>query len=203
MAITPIFSSPCELAERLPVMIADFLDIEQKLKRRFREDSVTDILVASLLSLPGNNVVVLAPPEAKTGGDFDLVVVDPISGDAVQFRIQAKRLTPHKHDWAIGSYAELAHPHNTGGQSQTLIRGVGSENRDHPALCFLHSCACLCGIGRHRVRDRACQRMGNPGTNQSNRQGEAKAAPLQATRIAPAAILSAFDDPLRTYQHAA
>jgi hypothetical protein len=127
MAIAPIFASSCDLAERLPVMIAEFLDIEQKLTRRFREDSVTDILVASLLSLPGNGVVVLTPPESKTGGDFDLLVVDPLSGDAVQFRIQAKRLTPHKHDWEIGSYTELAHPHNSGVQSQTLMRGLGKE----------------------------------------------------------------------------
>lgn len=127
MAIAPIFASCCDLAERLPLMIAEFLDIEQKLKRRFREDSVTDILAASLLSLPGNGVVVLTPPESKTGGDFDLLVVDPLSGDAVQFRIQAKRLTPHKHDWEIGSYTELAHPHNSGVQSQTLLRGLGKE----------------------------------------------------------------------------
>jgi hypothetical protein len=127
VAIAPIFGSPCDLAERLPVMVSEFLDIEQKLKRRFREDSVTDILVASLLSLPGNAVVVLTPPEAKTGGDFDLVVVDPTSGDAVQFRIQAKRLSPHSHDWQIGSYAELAHPHNSGAQSHTLLRGLGRE----------------------------------------------------------------------------
>lgn len=108
-------------------MISEFLDIEQKLKRRFREDSVTDILVASLLSLPGNDVVVLTPPESKTGGDFDLVVVDPGSGDAVQFRIQAKRLSPNPNDWEIGSYAELAHPHNSGAQSQMLLRGLGKE----------------------------------------------------------------------------
>jgi len=127
VAIAPIFASPCDLAERLPVMISEFLDIEQKLKRRFREDSVTDILVASLLSLPGNGVVVLTPPESKTGGDFDLVVVDPVSGDAVQFRIQAKRLTPHLHHWQIGSYAELAHPHNSGAQSQNLLNGLGKE----------------------------------------------------------------------------
>lgn len=127
MAITPIFASPCDLAERLPVMISEFLDIEQKLKRRFREDSITDILLASLLSLPGNDVVVLTPPEPKTGGDFDLVVVNPASGDAVQFRIQAKRLSPHKHNWEIGVYTELAHPHNSGAQSQTLLRGLGKE----------------------------------------------------------------------------
>lgn len=127
MAIAPIFASPCDLAERLPVMISEFLDIEQKLKRRFREDSVTDILVASLLSLPGNDVVVLTPPESKTGGDFDLVMVAPASDDAVQFRIQAKRLSPHLNDWEIGSYAELAHPHNSGAQSQTLLRGLDKE----------------------------------------------------------------------------
>lgn len=127
MAIAPIFSSPCDLAHRLPVMIAEFLDIEQRLKRRFREDSITDILVASLLSLPGNDIVVLTPPEAKTGGDFDLVVVEPASSEAVQFRIQAKRLKPHIHNWMIGSYAELAHPHNSGAQSQALLRGLGRE----------------------------------------------------------------------------
>lgn len=144
MAIVPIFSSPCDLATRLPVMIADFLDIEQKLKRRFREDSVTDILTASLLSLPGNNVVVLTPPEAKTGGDFDLVVLDPVSGDAVQFRIQAKRLTPHKHHWITGSYAELAHPHNSGGQSRTLMRSVGSEKITTIPLYAFYNPAHVC-----------------------------------------------------------
>ena len=127
MTIAPIFSSSCDLANRLPAMIAEFLDIEQRLKRRFREDSITDILVASLLSVPGNNIVVLTPQEAKTGGDFDLVVVEPVSGEAVQFRIQAKRLTPHKRRWIISTYAELAHPHNSGAQSQALLRGLGNE----------------------------------------------------------------------------
>lgn len=144
MAIAPIFASSCDLAERLPLMIAEFLDIEQKLKRRFREDSVTDILVASLLSLPGNGVVVLTPPESMTGGDFDLVVVDPLSGDAVQFRIQAKRLTPHKHDWEIGSYAELAHPHNNGAQSQTLLRGLGRETITTIPLYAFYNPAHVC-----------------------------------------------------------
>jgi uncharacterized membrane protein len=94
-----MFLSASDLANRLPVMVAEFLDLEQHLKRRFREDSITDILIASLLSLPGNDIVVLTPPEVKTGGDFDLIVVEPASGDAVQFRVQAKRLTPHPNNW--------------------------------------------------------------------------------------------------------
>ena len=127
MPIAPIFASPCDLATRLPTMIAEFLDIENGLKRRFREDSITDILVASMLLLPGDDVIVQTPHEAKTGGDFDLAIVDPVVGDAVQFRIQAKRLTPHASNWALGSYRELAHPHNTGNQSRLLLAGVGRE----------------------------------------------------------------------------
>ncbi|WP_140848094.1 DUF6615 family protein [Sphingomonas glacialis] len=127
MPIAPIFASPCDLANRLPTMIAEFLDIENSLKRRFREDSITDILVASMLSLPGNDVIVQTPNEVKTGGDFDLAIVDPLVGDSVQFRIQAKRLTPHAGNWALGSYRELAYPHNSGNQSRLLMAGVGRE----------------------------------------------------------------------------
>ena len=150
MTIAPIFSSSCDLAKRLPGMVADFLDIEQRLKRRFREDSITDILIASLLSLPGNDIVVLTPPEAKTGGDFDLVIVEPVSGEALQFRIQAKRLTPHKHDWTTGSYVHLAHPDNSGTQSQALLRGIRSEAiTTIPLYAFYnpaHVCAASGGI---------------------------------------------------------
>ncbi len=144
MTIAPIFSSSCDLANRLPVMIAEFLDVEQRLKRRFREDTITDIVVASLLSLPGNDVVVLTPPETKTGGDFDLVIVEPASREAVQFRIQAKRITPNKHDWRIGSYAELAHPHNTGAQSAALLRGLGNETITTIPLYAFYNPAHVC-----------------------------------------------------------
>lgn len=144
MPIAPIFTSPCDLATRLPKLVAEFLDLEEHLKRRFREDSITDILVASLLSLPGDNVVVLTPPEAKTGGDFDLVLVEPVSGKAVQFRIQAKRLTPHKTNWMISSYAELAHPDNNGGQSAKLIRALGRETIPTIPLYMFYNPASVC-----------------------------------------------------------
>ncbi len=144
MSITPTFSSSCDLANRLPVMIAEFIDIEQHLKRRFREDTITDILVASLLSLPGNDIVVLTPPETKTGGDFDLLIITPTSGESVQFRIQAKRLTPHRHDWKLGSYPELSHPHNSGAQSQALLRGLGSEAINTVPLYAFYNPAHVC-----------------------------------------------------------
>jgi hypothetical protein len=144
MPIAPIFTSPCDLATRLPTMIAQFLDIENSLKRRFREESISDILVASLLSLPGDDVIVQTPNEAKTGGDFDLVIVDPSAGDAIQFRIQAKRLTPHPADWALGSYRELSHPHNSGNQSRLLMAGVRRETMPTIPLYAFYNPARTC-----------------------------------------------------------
>jgi len=127
MTFTPLFSSPCDLAARIPSMVSDFLDLENKIGRRFREDSVTDIIISSLLKLAGTNATVLVPPEVKTGGDFDILIVEPSSGDAIQYRIQAKRLSPHPTQWLWGSYRELDHPHGQGGQSSTLVRSAAHE----------------------------------------------------------------------------
>jgi hypothetical protein len=126
--LTPLFTSPCDLADRLPPLIADFLDLEITLMRRFREESVSDMLVACLLRLAGADISVQVPiNEAVTGNDFDIIVYDPPSRRAVQYRIQAKRLTPHPTEWAKGSYRELAHTHNTGTQSAALIRSSAAE----------------------------------------------------------------------------
>lgn len=127
MTFAPLFDSPCDLAQRIPSMVSDFLDLENKIGRRFREDSVTDIIIASLLKIAGGGATVLVPPEVKTGGDFDILIVEPETGDAIQYRIQAKRLSPHATNWAWGSYRELDHPHGHGGQSSTLIRSSVQE----------------------------------------------------------------------------
>ena len=137
MTFAPLFSSPCDLAVRIPPMISDFLNLENKIGRRFREDSVTDIIIASLLKVAGRNVTVLVPPEVKTGGDFDILIVEPSSGDAIQYRIQAKRLSPHPTQWMWGSYRELDHPHGQGGQSSTLVRSAAHEKiRTIPLYAF-------------------------------------------------------------------
>jgi hypothetical protein len=48
---------------------------------------MTDTLMAALLSLPGKCLEFPTQPEPKTGEDFEVVVVDPLSGDATQFAI--------------------------------------------------------------------------------------------------------------------
>ncbi len=130
MSLTPLFSSPCDLADRLPPLIADFLDLEITLRRRFREESVSDMIVASLLRVSGGDLSVQVPLSEKvTGNDFDIILYDPPARSAVQYRIQAKRLTPHATNWRMGSYRELAHPHGTGTQSSALIRSSAAERR--------------------------------------------------------------------------
>lgn len=127
MTLAPLFGSPCDLAQRIPSMVSDFLDLETKIGRRFREDSVTDIVIASLLKIAGSNATVLVPPEVKTGGDFDILIVEPATGEAIQYRVQAKRLAPHPTTWGWGSYRELDHPHGQGKQASTLVRSSAKE----------------------------------------------------------------------------
>lgn len=121
MALPPIFTSPCELAHKLPSMIGDFLDLDAALGRRFREDSLTDIIIASFVKLATSGVAVQTPDEAKTGSDFDLVIADLSACTIIQYRIQAKRLYSHASKWFLGSYRELAHPKNTGKQAKSLV----------------------------------------------------------------------------------
>lgn len=108
-------------------MAAGFLELETQIGRRFREDSVTDIIIASLLSIGGSNATVFTPPEVTTGGDFDLVIYNPAATDGVQYRIQAKRLVSNGKNWSWSSYRELDHPHGTGKQASTLVRSSAQE----------------------------------------------------------------------------
>lgn len=127
MTIAPLFKSTCDFAMRMPSLVSDFLELENKIGRRFREDSVTDIIIASLLRIEEGNATVLVPPEVKTGGDFDILIIEPSTNDAIQYRIQAKRLHPHLQNWKWSSYRELDHPHGSGQQSSTLVRSSSQE----------------------------------------------------------------------------
>lgn len=120
MTLISTFSSPCELAHRLPPLLAAFMELESSLSRRFREDSLSDLVVASFLQLPGIPVAVLTPDETRTGSDFDLELVDPSTSTTIRYRIQAKRLGRPTVSWKNRSYSQLAHPNDTGGQAKIL-----------------------------------------------------------------------------------
>lgn len=122
MTLVRSFRSACDLANSLPALVGSFMDLEQALGRNFREDSLSDLVIASFLQLPGNEVVIRTPPEHRTGSDFDLALVDLTSNTSFQYRIQAKRLRPVHDNWEISSYRELAHHNGTGSQVLTLCK---------------------------------------------------------------------------------
>lgn len=150
-SIAPLFLSPCDLAQRMPAMAADFLELETRVGRRFREDSVTDIIIASLLKIGAGNATVFTPPEPKTGGDFDIVIFQPTTGNGIQYRIQSKRLIQNHRNWAWSSYKELDHPHGTGKQASTLIRSSAQEKIPTIPLYAFYNPSAVCAASNGQI----------------------------------------------------
>lgn len=120
MTLMHTFSCPCDLAQRLPTLLAAFMELEISLTRRFREDTLSDLFTAAFLQLPGLPVAVLTPDETRTGSDVDLELVDPMTNTTICYRIQAKRLGRPTVNWKNRSYHHLAHPNDSGGQVDKL-----------------------------------------------------------------------------------
>lgn len=93
----------------MPRLLATFIDLELNLSRRFREDTLSDLVIASFLQLPGVPVAVLTPNESRTGSDFDLEIVDLNARTTFAYRIQAKRLGYPTINPAFRSYPYLDH----------------------------------------------------------------------------------------------
>jgi hypothetical protein len=115
------YQTACELAHEFPAQLAQFMDLEMRIGRgRFREETMTDLLLAALVRLPGAPLELITPPENATGSDFDVVIVDLMGKTQVGYRIQAKRLSLGAVHWDRNSFKELAHKGNTGSQFATL-----------------------------------------------------------------------------------
>ena len=132
-------------------MAAEFLELETQIGRRFREDSVTDIIIASLLKIGGGDATVFTPPEVKTGGDFDIVIYQPGTDDGVQYRIQSKRLVLNATNWVWSSYRELDHPHGSGKQASTLIRSSAQEKMPTIPLYAFYNPLGVCDASKGEI----------------------------------------------------
>lgn len=138
MTLLKNFASACELADQLPALLGDLIDLEVALGRRFREDSLTDLVIASFLQIGGLPVVVQTPNEKRTGSDFDLDLVDPATRTSIRYRIQAKRLGVPTASWRTRSYRELGHPNGTGAQMDVLcdLKILSGPIPTHPLYAF-------------------------------------------------------------------
>lgn len=120
----------CDLAWQVPRVVGTLLDRERKLKRgRFREETLTDVFVASLAGFAGPELIIQYPHEASTGGDIDLEFWHVESGRQLLLRLQAKRLNSAENSGKIveikhRSYRELLHIVPTTGNYQfdTLVK---------------------------------------------------------------------------------
>jgi hypothetical protein len=84
----------CQLAHSFPPRIADLLERDRGLTRNFREETVTDLLMASLVGLEALGIRVDFPDEPTTGGDMDWIYVAPLEingGCYLRLLLQAKR----------------------------------------------------------------------------------------------------------------
>src|ERR1700734_3542592 len=89
----------CELAHQFPLHIAALLERDRSLTRNFREETVTDLLMASLVGLEAFGVRVQFPDEPTTGGDMDWIYVAPLEingGRYLRLILQAKRASEVK-----------------------------------------------------------------------------------------------------------
>jgi hypothetical protein len=113
----------CELAQNFPIRVAQLLERDRHLKRNFREETVTDLLMSSLVGLEPLGIRVDFPDEPTTGGDMGWIFAAPLEingGRYLRLLLQAKRA--HFASRKAGGYWFYRHlDHGQGQQAQTLV----------------------------------------------------------------------------------
>ncbi len=123
------FGMLCHLAHSFPPKVAELLERDRGLKRNFREETVTDLLMASLIGLQSFGIRVDFPYEPTTGGDMDWMFAAPREiggGKYLRLILQAKRAQFQQ--TKSGGYWYYQHlDHQKGLQAQTLVSHAGSS----------------------------------------------------------------------------
>lgn len=128
----------CELAYSFPPRVAELLERDRNLKRNFREESVTDLLMASLVGLEAFGIRVDFPDEPTTGGDMEWIFAAPLEingGRYLRLLLQAKRAQYAKlKSGGYWYYHHLDHGDPAGSQAQTLIGHAAKSPTDMATL---------------------------------------------------------------------
>lgn len=144
----------CLLAHQFPPFVADFLGRGRSLRRRFREESVTDLLMGSLVAVGGSRVIVEFPDEFVTGADMEWNFVN--SDDNTFFRIllQAKQAYGDGKIWTRHTYRELLHVSGGKFQAEILCDTARAESATYPLYILYHpvqTCSSACMAGSAHV----------------------------------------------------
>ena len=138
----------CQFAHNFPSLAAQLLHRDRHKRRNFREETITDVLMAGLTAFEPFGIRVDFPQdESKTGEDMDWEFVDPEAPDGrryLRLHIQAKRaiLSDGKRN-PYWYYRELDHAvpkgANYGSQHEFLLRGAAAVSGCVPLYMFYHS----------------------------------------------------------------
>lgn len=147
----------CELGYSFPPCIAELLERDRGLTRNFREETVTDLLMMSLVGLKTFGIQVDFPDEPTTGGDMDWIYTAPLEvngGRYLRLILQAKRakLTQLKSS-AYYYYHHLDHGTPAGQQAQTLVAHASTSpdgKATLPLYILYHPISALAPAARGR-----------------------------------------------------
>ncbi len=113
----------CRLARSMPLHIARLLERDVGLTRNFREETITDVLMAGFVGLGGLQIRVDFPDETKTGADMEWIFIGPGTPKGVRclrLLLQAKRAS---HLPSSGGYWLYKHLDHLKGQQASVLMG--------------------------------------------------------------------------------
>lgn len=130
----------CYLAQQFPLFVADFLERGRLLRRRFREETVTDLLMGSLITAGGKRVIVEFPDEPITGADMEWNFVNLDDQTFFRILLQAKQSYGAGRIWTRHCYRELLHTSGNGSKLQAvaLCDTARAEKATYPLYILYH-----------------------------------------------------------------
>jgi hypothetical protein len=128
----------CQLSHQFPPFVEGFLERSRRLRRRFREETVTDLLMGSLITAGGRRIIVEFPDEPVTGADMEWNFVNRDDGTFFRILIQAKQCYGDGKVWTRHGYKELFHTVGSSAKLQAvaLCDTARAEIATHPLYIF-------------------------------------------------------------------
>lgn len=132
----------CSFSNDFPDYVARFMDMSHQMRRRFREDTMTEMMMASLTTAGMGRVIVdFSNNEAVTGADMEWNFVDQRQNSFFRVILQAKRIYGDGNIWTRLNYKELFHRPKKASdyQAVALSKTARSEPNTYPFYVFFNS----------------------------------------------------------------
>jgi hypothetical protein len=128
----------CHFANTFPPFTAEFIQRGLKFKRRFREETITDMMMASLAAHGMGRVLVDFPNESVTGADMEWNFVNEDDSTFFRLLIQAKLLSPRGNSWKQHYYKQLLHKTKSSNlyQAEVLVDAANRDIATYPLYAF-------------------------------------------------------------------